>query len=152
MRSKKTSDVATHIAAARKTIRNASVSGAVSSGAPAMRASTTPPAALMMIAPKIATMIAPPSCRAKFIVAVVVPSSWKATAFCTLTVDTGSTVSARAPFRPVASRLSRNSAAPAPCTLIGGGKANPVYAAFWNTALVRYVGNESFQSWRPAIL
>jgi 2-methylcitrate dehydratase len=26
-----------------------------------------------------------------------------------------------------------------PCTLIGGGKANPVYAAFWNTALVRYV-------------
>jgi 2-methylcitrate dehydratase len=25
------------------------------------------------------------------------------------------------------------------CTLIGGGKANPVYAAFWNTALVRYV-------------
>src|ERR1700739_874144 len=26
-----------------------------------------------------------------------------------------------------------------PCTLSGGGKANPVYAAFWNTALVRYV-------------
>jgi 2-methylcitrate dehydratase len=26
-----------------------------------------------------------------------------------------------------------------PCMLIGGGKANPVYAAFWNTALVRYV-------------
>src|SRR6202045_512235 len=26
-----------------------------------------------------------------------------------------------------------------PCTLIGGGKANPIYAAFWNTALVRYV-------------
>jgi 2-methylcitrate dehydratase len=26
-----------------------------------------------------------------------------------------------------------------PCTLIGGGKANPVYAAFWHTALVRYV-------------
>ena len=26
-----------------------------------------------------------------------------------------------------------------PCALIGGGKANPVYAAFWNTALVRYV-------------
>jgi 2-methylcitrate dehydratase len=25
------------------------------------------------------------------------------------------------------------------CTLIGGGEANPVYAAFWNTALVRYV-------------
>src|SRR6202047_3348542 len=26
-----------------------------------------------------------------------------------------------------------------PCALIGGGMANPVYAAFWNTALVRYV-------------
>src|SRR6202167_1674972 len=26
-----------------------------------------------------------------------------------------------------------------PCTLIGGGSANPLYAAFWNTALVRYV-------------
>jgi 2-methylcitrate dehydratase len=26
-----------------------------------------------------------------------------------------------------------------PSTLIGGGSANPVYAAFWNTALVRYV-------------
>jgi 2-methylcitrate dehydratase len=26
-----------------------------------------------------------------------------------------------------------------PCTLIGGGAANPVYAAFWHTALVRYV-------------
>jgi 2-methylcitrate dehydratase len=26
-----------------------------------------------------------------------------------------------------------------PCTLIGGGKANPIYAAFWHTALVRYV-------------
>jgi 2-methylcitrate dehydratase len=26
-----------------------------------------------------------------------------------------------------------------PCTLIGGGSANPPYAAFWNTALVRYV-------------
>jgi 2-methylcitrate dehydratase len=26
-----------------------------------------------------------------------------------------------------------------PCALIGGGKANQVYAAFWNTALVRYV-------------
>src|SRR5260221_13685829 len=26
-----------------------------------------------------------------------------------------------------------------PCTLIGGGKATPVYAAFWNTPLVRYV-------------
>ena len=26
-----------------------------------------------------------------------------------------------------------------PCTLIGGGSANPIYAAFWNTALVRYV-------------
>src|SRR6202046_3516716 len=26
-----------------------------------------------------------------------------------------------------------------PCTLIAGGKANPVYAAFWHTALVRYV-------------
>jgi 2-methylcitrate dehydratase len=26
-----------------------------------------------------------------------------------------------------------------PCTLIGGGSASPVYAAFWNTALVRYV-------------
>jgi 2-methylcitrate dehydratase len=26
-----------------------------------------------------------------------------------------------------------------PCTLIGGGQANPVYAAFWHTALVRYV-------------
>jgi 2-methylcitrate dehydratase len=26
-----------------------------------------------------------------------------------------------------------------PCALIGGGKANPIYAAFWNTALVRYV-------------
>src|ERR1700730_2037200 len=25
------------------------------------------------------------------------------------------------------------------CGLIGGGKANPVYAAFWHTALVRYV-------------
>ena len=24
-----------------------------------------------------------------------------------------------------------------PCALIGGGKANPVYAAFWHTALVR---------------
>jgi hypothetical protein len=33
------------------------------------------PAALMMIAPKIATMMAPPSWRAKFMVAVVVPSS-----------------------------------------------------------------------------
>jgi 2-methylcitrate dehydratase len=26
-----------------------------------------------------------------------------------------------------------------PCTLIAGGKANPIYAAFWHTALVRYV-------------
>src|ERR1700751_5810691 len=26
-----------------------------------------------------------------------------------------------------------------PCTLIGGGRANPIYAAFWHTALVRYV-------------
>jgi 2-methylcitrate dehydratase len=26
-----------------------------------------------------------------------------------------------------------------PCTLIGGAKANPIYAAFWHTALVRYV-------------
>jgi 2-methylcitrate dehydratase len=26
-----------------------------------------------------------------------------------------------------------------PTTLIGGGKANPIYAAFWHTALVRYV-------------
>ena len=26
-----------------------------------------------------------------------------------------------------------------PCTLIGGGEANPIYAAFWHTALVRYV-------------
>src|SRR6201997_2597147 len=26
-----------------------------------------------------------------------------------------------------------------PCQLIGGGNANPVYAAFWHTALVRYV-------------
>ena len=26
-----------------------------------------------------------------------------------------------------------------PCALIGGGKANPIYAAFWPTALVRYV-------------
>src|SRR5258707_7744591 len=26
-----------------------------------------------------------------------------------------------------------------PCTLIGGGKANPIYAVFWHTALVRYV-------------
>src|SRR5271156_3922170 len=26
-----------------------------------------------------------------------------------------------------------------PCTLIGGGSAKPTYAAFWNTALVRYV-------------
>jgi 2-methylcitrate dehydratase len=26
-----------------------------------------------------------------------------------------------------------------PCTLIGGGKANPIFAAFWHTALVRYV-------------
>ena len=26
-----------------------------------------------------------------------------------------------------------------PCALIGGGRANPVYAAFWHTALVRYV-------------
>jgi 2-methylcitrate dehydratase len=26
-----------------------------------------------------------------------------------------------------------------PCALIGGDKANPVYAAFWHTALVRYV-------------
>ena len=26
-----------------------------------------------------------------------------------------------------------------PCALIGGGGANPVYAAFWHTALVRYV-------------
>src|ERR1700690_1134532 len=25
------------------------------------------------------------------------------------------------------------------CALIGGGKANPIYAAFWHTALVRYV-------------
>src|SRR5277367_770039 len=25
------------------------------------------------------------------------------------------------------------------CPLIGGGKANPIYAAFWHTALVRYV-------------
>jgi 2-methylcitrate dehydratase len=29
--------------------------------------------------------------------------------------------------------------AAAPCTLIGGGQANPIYAAFWHTALVRYV-------------
>jgi 2-methylcitrate dehydratase len=28
---------------------------------------------------------------------------------------------------------------PAPCALIGGGNANPVYAAFWHTALVRYI-------------
>ena len=26
-----------------------------------------------------------------------------------------------------------------PCALIAGGKANPIYAAFWHTALVRYV-------------
>jgi 2-methylcitrate dehydratase len=26
-----------------------------------------------------------------------------------------------------------------PCALIGGGGANPIYAAFWHTALVRYV-------------
>jgi 2-methylcitrate dehydratase len=26
-----------------------------------------------------------------------------------------------------------------PCALIGGGQANPIYAAFWHTALVRYV-------------
>src|ERR1700676_1358854 len=26
-----------------------------------------------------------------------------------------------------------------PCALIGGGQANPVYAAFWHTALVRYI-------------
>jgi 2-methylcitrate dehydratase len=26
-----------------------------------------------------------------------------------------------------------------PCRLIGGGKANPIFAAFWHTALVRYV-------------
>ncbi|MGA2892142.1 MAG: MmgE/PrpD family protein [Xanthobacteraceae bacterium] len=26
-----------------------------------------------------------------------------------------------------------------PCALIGGSKANPIYAAFWHTALVRYV-------------
>jgi 2-methylcitrate dehydratase len=26
-----------------------------------------------------------------------------------------------------------------PCALIGGGRANPIYAAFWHTALVRYV-------------
>src|ERR1700692_2466619 len=26
-----------------------------------------------------------------------------------------------------------------PCALIGGRKANPIYAAFWHTALVRYV-------------
>src|SRR5246500_654534 len=26
-----------------------------------------------------------------------------------------------------------------PCALIGGGKANPIFAAFWHTALVRYV-------------
>src|ERR1700751_6177012 len=26
-----------------------------------------------------------------------------------------------------------------PSTLIGGGKANPIYAAFWHTVLVRYV-------------
>ena len=26
-----------------------------------------------------------------------------------------------------------------PCALIGGGNSNPVYAAFWHTALVRYV-------------
>jgi 2-methylcitrate dehydratase len=26
-----------------------------------------------------------------------------------------------------------------PCALIGGGKANPIYASFWHTALVRYV-------------
>jgi 2-methylcitrate dehydratase len=26
-----------------------------------------------------------------------------------------------------------------PSMLIGGGKANPIYAAFWHTALVRYV-------------
>ena len=25
------------------------------------------------------------------------------------------------------------------CALIGGGTANPIYAAFWHTALVRYV-------------
>src|ERR1700741_1135532 len=26
-----------------------------------------------------------------------------------------------------------------PCALIGGGQANPIFAAFWHTALVRYV-------------
>jgi len=26
-----------------------------------------------------------------------------------------------------------------PCALLGGGKANPIYAAFWHTGLVRYV-------------
>src|SRR6201987_1703149 len=26
-----------------------------------------------------------------------------------------------------------------PCSLIGGGQANPIFAAFWHTALVRYV-------------
>jgi 2-methylcitrate dehydratase len=28
---------------------------------------------------------------------------------------------------------------PGPCALIGGGQANPIFAAFWHTALVRYV-------------
>jgi 2-methylcitrate dehydratase len=28
---------------------------------------------------------------------------------------------------------------PGPCALIGGEQANPIYAAFWHTALVRYV-------------
>ena len=37
-----------------------------------------------------------------------------------------------------------------PCALISGGNANPIYAAFWHTALVRYVDfMDNFLACRP---
>ena len=47
------------------------------------------------------------------------------------------------PWVPARSRPGRAQVADfggdGPCALIGGGKANPIFAAFWHTALVRYV-------------
>src|SRR6202034_1933865 len=37
------------------------------------------------------------------------------------------------------STLTTSGDAGSSCSLIGGGQANPIYAAFWHTALVRYV-------------
>jgi 2-methylcitrate dehydratase len=36
-----------------------------------------------------------------------------------------------------------------PCALIGGGQANPIYGAFWHTALVRYVDSWTISLHQP---